>query len=82
MQGAYTVTGMLTDEETVKLDEPLPISPMKVRVTVEPLRPTAQRTYHEVVREIRQRQGARKYRPPTPEEIDRYLRAERDSWGE
>ena len=35
MTNAYVVTGTLTDEQTVRLDEPLPITGGKVRVVVE-----------------------------------------------
>jgi len=82
MRNAYIVMGMLTDAHTVTLDEALPLTPTKVRLVVEPLSPASQRPYHEVVAEIRDRQRARSHQPPTREEVDSYLRAERDSWGE
>ena len=82
MQGSYIVTGVLTDKQTVKLDEPVPLSPMKVRVMVEPLRSRGQRPYIEVMAEIREGQHNRGHRPPTPDQVARYLRAERESWGE
>ena len=63
------------------LDEALPLTPMKVRLVVEPLRPVPQRPYLEVMADIRQRQRARSHQPPTREEVDVYLQAERDSWG-
>ena len=37
METAYIVTGTLTDQNTVTLDEALPLTPMKVRLAVEPL---------------------------------------------
>lgn len=82
MNNTYIVTGTLTDERTVTLDEALPLTPMKVRLVVEPLRPVPQRPYLEVMADIRQRQRARGHPPPTREEVDAYLQAERDSWGD
>jgi hypothetical protein len=82
MHNAYIVTGTLTDERTVALDEALPLTSTKVRLVVEPLSPASQSPYHETVAEIRKRQRARGYQPPTKEEVDAYLRAERDSWEE
>jgi hypothetical protein len=80
MHNAYIVTGILTDERTVTLDEALPLTPTKVRVVVEPLPLTPQRSYQEIMTEIRERQQARGHRPPTREDVDRFLQAERDSW--
>ena len=82
MHNAYIVTGTLTDAQTVTLDEPLPLTPTKVRLVVEPLLPASPRRYQEVVAEIRERQRARGHQPPSREEVDAYLQAERDSWGE
>lgn len=83
MNNTYIVTGTLTDERTVTLDEALPLTltPMKVRLVVGPLRSAPQRPYLEVMADIRQRQQARGHQPPTREEVDAYLQAERDSWG-
>jgi len=35
----------------------------------------------EVMETIRERQRLRGHQPPTKEEVDAYLQAERDSWG-
>jgi hypothetical protein len=92
MHNAYVVTGTVTDKSTVTLDEELPVSSMKVRVTVEPLDgdvpsvceseagKNSTRPYLEVIEEIRARQRARGYVPPTLEEVDAYIREERESW--
>lgn len=82
METAYIVTGTLTDQNTVTLDEALPLTPMKVRLSVEPLpiEKTAKRTHAEVIAEIRERQRARGHQPRTRQEIDADLQAERDSW--
>lgn len=47
----------------------------------ESLWPASQHTYLEVMEDIRRRQQARGHRPPTKEEVDTYLQAERESWG-
>lgn len=80
MRRTYEVTGTLTDERTVVLDESLPLTPTKVRVVVEPLRSGASRPYMELITEMRDRQRRRGHRPPTRDEVDSYLRAERGSW--
>ena len=84
METAYIVTGTLTDRNTVTLDESLPLTPMKVRLSVEPLPvdPPAKRPHDEVIAEIWARQKARGHQPRTREEIDAYLQAERDSWND
>lgn len=80
MHSAYIVTGTLTDARTVMLDEALPLTPTKVRLVIEPLLSVSSRQYHEVIEKIRERQRTRGHRPPTREEVDAYLQAERDSW--
>ena len=82
MQNAYIVTGTLTDPRTVTQDEAVPLPSTKVRLVVEPLVPTAQRPYQEIIAAIRARQRARGHQPPTREEVDAYVRSERDSWPE
>jgi hypothetical protein len=80
MHKVYVVTGKLTDVHTVTLDEALPLKPVKVRLVVEPLESNSKRPYQEVIAEIREQQQARGHRPATREEIDRYIKMERDSW--
>ncbi len=82
MQTAYILTGTLNDDQTVTLDEALPLKPMKVRLSVEPLAQTHPRPHEEVISEIRARQKARGHVPRTREEIDAELQTERDSWGD
>lgn len=82
MAKPHVVTGRLMDERTVLLDEALPLSPSKLRLVVEPLPTEVCRPYQDVMADIRRRQKARSHRPATPEEIDHYLRGERESWGE
>lgn len=80
METAYIVTGTLTDNHTVALDESLPVSQGKVRLSVEPLVTIPKRPHAEVIAEIRERQRARDHQPRTREEIDADIQAERDSW--
>lgn len=82
METAYIVTGTLTDDHTVALDEALPLSPGKVRLSVEPLANTPKRPHDEMIAEIWARQKARGHQPRTREEIDAYIQAERDSWND
>jgi hypothetical protein len=81
MHNAYIMTGTLTNERTVTLDEALPLPATKVRVVIELLGSASHHSYQEIVAAIRERQAARGHRPPTTEEVDAYLQAERDSWG-
>lgn len=80
MRKVYIVTGTLTDDHTVTLDEALPLKAARVRLVVEPLDGESQQPYQEVMGEIRRRQKARGYRPAIRQEVDAYLQTERDSW--
>ena len=82
MQTTYVVTGTLVDGDTITLDELLPVQAQRVRlvVEVEPIETGAQRPLQAILAAIRARQSARRYRPPTRDEIDRYLEHERASW--
>ena len=78
----YTVTGKLTDDRTVALDESLPLAQMKVRLVVQPLTSSPHRPYREVLAEIRVRQQTRGYEAPSRDEVDASLQVERESWEE
>ncbi len=80
MQSAYIVTGTLTNERTVTLDEALPLTSTKVRLVVEPLGAASPRSYQEIMASIRERQAARGHQSPTPEGVETYLQTERNSW--
>ena len=82
MENAYIVTGTLTDEHTVTLDEALPLARIKVRLVVEPLSSRPQGLYQEVVSSIRARQRARDHQARTREAVDAYLTEERNRWEE
>ena len=77
------VTGTLIDDHTVALDKPLSLKSMKVRIAIEPLEEKQPRRYRpEVVSKIYAAQAARGYRPPSREEVDQRIEADRDSWGD
>jgi hypothetical protein len=80
MQNAYIVTGSVTDEQTLHLDEALPVKAARVRVVVEVLEAPPKLPYAEFIAWLRQRQDERGHVPLTREEVDAYLNAERDSW--
>ncbi len=81
MRESYSVTGTLTDSKTVNLDEPLPMIPGRVRVVVEPLTtPPGPSTYRNVMEAIRDRQRLRGHQPPSREDVDASIRAEREAW--
>ncbi len=82
MAKPYVLTGTLRDDQTVALDEPLPLKSGRVRLTLEALRREPRKPYREVLAEIRLRQCARGHRPRTREEIDAYLKSERESWSQ
>ena len=82
MQHTYTVTGILTDSRTVALDEPLPLTEMKVKVVVEPLGASAPHPYRKVLADIHSRQLSRGHRSPDRTAVDAALKAERESWEE
>jgi hypothetical protein len=68
MAKAYVLTGTLKDEQTITLDEALPLPTGRFRLTMEPLRPDSRN-----VADIRRRQRARGHQPRTHEEVDAYL---------
>ncbi len=80
MAQPYFLTGTLRDEQTVTLDEALPLKSGKVRLTLEPLPPEPLKRYKETLAAIRERQHARHHQPRTREEVDAYLLAERAGW--
>ncbi len=84
MTNAYIVTGTLTDANTVKLDEPLPVSAGKVRVIVEPSEQQAspKQSWPEYLADLRKRQAARGHVPRSAAEIEAQIREERESWGD
>jgi hypothetical protein len=80
MHNAYIVTGALTDQRTVTLDENLPLKPMRVRLIVEPVSAPASSSYQQVMTSIRERQKTRGHKARTRAEVDAALLYERKSW--
>ena len=80
MQTTYTVTGTLTDANTITLDEAVLLTATKVRVVIEPLENGLRRPYSEVIAEIRREQEEYGHRPLSKEAVDEYIKQERDSW--
>lgn len=81
---AYETTGTVTANGTIVLDAPLPLAEGKVRITVlpepEPSPPKPRQSLSEYLEALHARQAARGHVPMTGEEVDAYLRAERESW--
>lgn len=80
MKQSYEVTGTLTDEQTVKLDQKLPIPPSRVRLVVRQVEGTPRVSRQEVLAKIHARQRERGHVPPTKEQVDEHIRRERESW--
>ncbi len=78
----YTVTGALSNERTIILDQPLPLPAGNVRVTVVILAETqAQAPFLVKLEAIHQTLRASGYSPRTREQVDAQIQAERESWG-
>ena len=80
MAQSHVVTGTLIDGQTLKLDGAIPIRPGKVRVVVEVIDQEPKRPFAEVMEEIWDNLRKSGHKPPSREEVDAYLRAERESW--
>jgi hypothetical protein len=76
----YVVTGTLSKGRLVELDETLPLTDARVRVSIEPFPAREVRPVREVIAEIREQQRQSGHVPPSREEVDRYLAEERESW--
>lgn len=79
---AYVLTGVLADGRTLELDETLPVPNGRVRVTIEALVEKPSMTHDEYLAWLSQRQQQRNYVAPSREDVDEYLRTERESWDE
>lgn len=80
MTQAYVLTGHLENARSLALDEPLPLTHGRVRVTVQPMRETAPQSGSRVLEQIWAANAKTGHVPPTKEEVDGYLDAERASW--
>jgi len=81
MSEHYTMTGTLSNKQTVVLDQPVPLPSGRVRVTVTTL-PASQpkKSFLAKLEAIHQTLRASGYRPRTREQVDAQIQAERDSW--
>lgn len=72
MKEAYIVTGRLTDDRTVVLDEPLPVAgkPVKVMIEVDPGVTPGKGSMADAVTLLRERQRARGHVPIPSAEIN------------
>ncbi|MCP4539488.1 MAG: hypothetical protein GY832_20320 [Chloroflexi bacterium] len=78
----YTVSGDLSNERTVVLDQPAPLPIGRVRVTVVALpSPKSKAPFRAKLETIHQALRASGYRPRTREQVDAQIQAERESWG-
>lgn len=76
-----TLTGSLADSQTIHLDQPLPLAMGRVELTLRHIPEHAQKETLEQFRlRIRAEQAAAGYKPPTADEVMRYLDEERNSW--
>jgi hypothetical protein len=81
MEKAYVLTGVLRDGRSLSLDETLPISTGRVRVTIEPVERTAfTPTSPAVLDDIWAGQRVRGHRPPTAQEVNNGVASERAAW--
>ena len=87
MPASYTTTGTIENDRLVRLDKPVSLPDHRVRVTLEPLRRISSQDRNgealfiwlEQIHEQRNRMGIKAL---TKEEIDAWVREERENWGE
>jgi hypothetical protein len=80
MRPTWVVTGTLTDGKTLTLDEVVPLEPGRVRVVIEQLPPEPThppQPLQEFLEQIWERQRQRGHVPPTPEEVEAWMRESR-----
>ena len=82
MEQAYIMEATVEDRRHLHLDESLPLSAERVRVTVETLPPRKPKSsFTEVVGAIHARLTVVGHVSPTRVHVDAYLNEERNSWG-
>lgn len=81
MNQTYTVTGVLPDGRTIRLDEPLPIVACKVRVTVEVIEVVSLQNLPEFLGRIHGERTDAGVQPLLAETIDEWVEGIRDGRG-
>lgn len=78
----YTVTGTLSNNNTVLLDKPLQLESKRIRMTIEvlPEQPDTDSTFMQLIADIHQTLEQSGHVPPSKEEVDDRLNRERASW--
>lgn len=84
MEQTFVVNGTVENGQLIHLDEPLPISTKHVSVVVRPaLRKDRNgKTLVEWLERIHERRKKLGIKSLTKEEIDAWIKEERDSWGD
>jgi len=84
MEQTFIAHGTVENGQLIHLDEPLPISTKRVSVIVRPAlkRDRNGKTLVEWLKKIRERRKKLGIRSLTKEEIDAWIKEERDSWGD
>ncbi len=79
MEQAYIVTGALQGGQSVHLDEPVPITTERVRITVQSLLPVSARSPAEILDGIWARLKTAGHGPPSKEEVEQRIKENRNS---
>jgi len=83
MSTLYTTTATLADRNTLILDNALPLTVKRVRVTIEDMSAaTADASFLLKLQAIHQMLADSDYQSRSQEAIDKQIRAERESWDE
>lgn len=80
MQMAYVSDGQLVDSHTVALDDAVPFSQVRVRVTLELLDESGTNSAAAVLAKIWEKQRLRDHRSPVATDVVRDLAEERRTW--
>ena len=75
-------TGHMIDAHTMHLKDPVPEMNRELSITVRDNVAEVPKDIFAALEWIRESQRKRGHSPPTREEVDAYIKAERDSWGD
>lgn len=75
-------TGHMIDAHTMHLNDPVPEMNRDLSITVREKAVEMPKDTIAALEWIRESQRKRGHIPPTREEVDAYIKAERDSWGD